>query len=373
MFRTIREEAFSSALMIRSPNDLILHQLLEPVPHDVLAERLDQIVLGVSSTTLPAGITWPSECSVPNLWDIWRPCRLQSVGRDYVVKRGSAVPHAGILLMLGDRRLQIVAVAHLGLGVVFSVLSRFEVHTQFGLEHILMVPFFALALCQALLLSLWGAASHATLWIRLAALVAGAVYLEALFPSDLRREFLGTSAITIVVTTATLLVMRWVGVSLTRQDDSDQSARQDPEGLRFSIRGMMIFTAAVALLCAGARALQESATRPFLLILVWALCFVAVGLVSLWAVLGDSQPLRRGPVVFFLSPALGAFFAFAANAHKAGWIYIVLTMLLYPLALLASLLVVRSRGYRLIRRAVPTTSPPDDRGRSEMANGGTST
>ncbi len=265
--------------------------------------------------------------------------------------------------MLGDRRLQILAGAHLGLGVVFSVLSRVEVHTPFGLEHILMVPFFALALCQALLLSLWGAASQAKPWLRLAGLVAGAVYLEALFPFGLRREFLGTSTVTIVVTTATLLVIQWLGVRLTRQDDSDQSARQEPEGLRFSIRGMMMFTAAVAVLCAGARALEGS-RNLILLMLVWALCFVAAGLVCLWAVLGDSQPLRRAPVVFVLAPALGVFFAFAANAHKAGWTYILLTMLLYPLALLASLLVVRSCGYRLIRRMMATTGPPDDRGSS---------
>ena len=163
--------------------------------------------------------------------------------------------------MLGDRRLQLLAVAHVALGVVTSVLAHVELSTPFGLEHILMVPFVALALCQALLLSLWGAASQARLWIRLAGLVAGAVYLEALVASDLRREFLGTSTITIVVTTATLLVMRWLGVRLTRQDDPGQSARQEPEGLRFSIRGMMIFTAAVAVLCAGARALQESPNR----------------------------------------------------------------------------------------------------------------
>ena len=77
-------------------------------------------------------------------------------------------------------------------------------------------------------------------------------------PSDLRREFLGISTITIVVTTATLLVVRWLGVRFTRQDDSGQSARPEPEGLRFSIRGLMIFTAAVALICAGARALEGS-------------------------------------------------------------------------------------------------------------------
>ena len=227
-------------------------------------------------------------------------------------------------------------------------------NTPFGLEHILMMPFFALALCQALLLSLWGAFSQARPWMRLAGLVSGAIYLEALVPSHFRREFLGTSTITIVVTTSTLLLVRWLGLRLIRKDDYDQSARQETEGLRFSIRGMMVLTAAVAVLCAVARALQESPTRLFLLLLVWALCFVAVGLVSLWALLGDADPLRRGPVVFVLSPALGAFFAFAANAHEAGWTYILLIMLLYPAALLGSLLVVRSCGYRLVRRVVPS-------------------
>ena len=273
--------------------------------------------------------------------------------------------------MPGNRRLQILAVANVAFGVVTSVLAHVELRMPYGLEDILMVPFIALAVCQALLLSFWGAASQASPWMRLAGLVSGAVYLEVLVPSDFRREFVGTSTITIVVTTATLLVVRWLGVRFTRQDDPGQSARHEPEGLRFSIRGLMIFTAVVALICAGARAL-EGARSPFLFIPVWALCFVAVGLVSLWAMLGDADPLRRGPVVFILSPALGAFFAFDENAHEAVWIYILLIMLLYPAALLGSLLIVRSCGYRLVRRTVPTTSPPDELGSSEMADRATS-
>jgi CDP-diglyceride synthetase len=187
--------------------------------------------------------------------------------------------------------------------------------------------------------------------MRLAGLVAGTVYLEALVPADLRREFLGISTITIIVTTATLLVVRWLGVRFTRQDNPGQSARQ--EGLPFSIRGLMIFTAVVALICAVAKAMEGS-RNPIVFIPVWALCFVAVGLISLWAMLGNSNPLHRGPVVFVLSPMLGAFFAFAAGAQQAGWIYILLIMLLYPVGLLGSLLVVRSCGYRLVRRVVPS-------------------
>jgi hypothetical protein len=273
----------------------------------------------------------------------------------------------GIDVMPGDRRLQILAVAHVALGIVTAVLASVELNTLFDLDHILIVPFFASALCQAFLLSLWGAASQVTPWKRLAGLATGAVYLEALLIPDLRREFLGISTITIAVTTASLVLVRWLGVRLRREVDPGQPARPEAEGLRFSIRGIMIFTAAVALLCAVARALEGSRNQ-LLLILIWAICFVAVGLVSLWAALGNGRPLRRGPAVFVLSPLLGAFFAFAAGAHIAGWVYILLIMLLYPTALLGSLLIVRSCGYRLVRWAVPSTSPPDNRGRSEMPN-----
>ncbi len=56
---------------------------------------------------------------------------------------------------------------------------------------------------------------------------------------------------------------------------------------------------------------------------------------------------------------LGAFFAAAVHAHSAGWVYILLTMLLYSAALLGSLAVVRSCGYRLDSSS--ETSPHDAR------------
>jgi hypothetical protein len=271
-------------------------------------------------------------------------------------------PHDRITEMPGDRRLKILAAAHLVLGVVTGILAPVDVPMRFGLGRILVVPFVASALCQAFLISLWGAASQAMPWMRFAGLVVGAAYLESLVAPHFRREFLGVSTITIAVTTGTLLVLRWLGVGFTRQADVGQPTQPQPEGLRFSIRGLMIFTAAVALLCAVARALQASPNQQILLILDLAICFVAVGLVSLWAALGYAHPLRRGLVVFILSPVLGAFFAYAANAHSEGWVYIFSIMLLYPAALLGSLLIVRSCGYRLVQRAVPSTALPDDRG-----------
>jgi hypothetical protein len=274
--------------------------------------------------------------------------------------------------MPGNSRLQVLAASHLLLGVSAAVLAPIHLSTPFGLDHILIVPWFALALCQAFLIALWGAFSQTSTWMPLAGLFTGTVCLEALVALDPTNEFLGTSTITITVTTGSLLVVRWLGVRFTRQAEFGQFARPAAEVLRFSIQGLMILIAAVALLCAGAKALQESPIRPLLLVLMWALCFVTVGLVSLWAALGKARPLRRSPVVFVLSPMLGAFFAFAARAHNPGRVYIFLIMLLYPAALLGSLLVVRSCAYRLVRSAVPSTVQPDDEGRCEVANSVTS-
>jgi hypothetical protein len=261
--------------------------------------------------------------------------------------------------MTGDRKLVKLALANLGLGIVAALLAPIRVSGTFRLDFILVVPLFASVLCQAVLLALWGASSKASLWGRMAGLVAGAVYLEALFPFDLRRECLGISTITIAVTTAICFVGRALGVRLALRNDLGQPTRAETEGLRFSIRGLMLFTAAVALLSAGARALQDSLNGMILRTAVWAMCFVAVGLVAFWAALGDARPLRRGPVVLALSPVLGVFFAFAAGAQRAGWVYIILIMLLYPALLLGSLLIVRSRGYRLVRRAAPFSEPSD--------------
>ncbi len=50
--------------------------------------------------------------------------------------------------MLGDRRLQILAAAHVVLGVVTSVSAHVELRMPYGLEHILMVPFVASAFAK---------------------------------------------------------------------------------------------------------------------------------------------------------------------------------------------------------------------------------
>ena len=260
--------------------------------------------------------------------------------------------------MPGDRKLQILAVAHLALVVVTGVFAPVELHTLFEFKHILTVPFFASAFSLLFLLSLWGAASQDMLWKRLAGLVTGVLYLEAFLSgraANFRREVQGIWTITMFVIMGPLLVLRRFGVIVKRQDDLSQPARPEPKGPRFSIRGMMIVTAAVALLCVEARDLQAFGVLRFLLKLVIAMCFVAVGLLSLWAALGEASPLRRAPAVLVLSAVLGAYLAMFA--HPVGRVYILLIMVLYPMALMGS----------LAHRAV-VQLPPVPAGENDQAN-----
>ena len=266
---------------------------------------------------------------------------------------------------LCNKRLTSLAVLHFVTGLITGFLAQIVLPAPRELSGLLVVPLVASVLCQAFILALWGVTSTASPWKRIAGLLAGSVYLETLWLLALAGELPGTSTVTIAVTTASLLVLRAKDVRLTRQVQDDSPARPETERLRFSIRGLMLLIAAVALLSAVARAFQGFQFLPTSLTLVnvfLSLCIVTIGFVALWAVLGKAHPLKRGPVLFVLSPILGVFFAISVNAHQAGWVYIILSMLLYSAALLVSLLVIRSCGYRFVRSQLPLTEPPSSEG-----------
>jgi hypothetical protein len=122
----------------------------------------------------------------------------------------------------------------------------------------------------------------------------------------------------------------------------------------------MLFTAVVAVLITVVRFVEGLPTRLLVRPFFWGLCFVVVGFVVLWSVRCYSSSLRRVPVVFATSVTLGILFAWSCNAHRSGWVYIILIMLLYPAFLSGSLMVVRSYDDRLLRGASghPTATGP---------------
>jgi hypothetical protein len=255
--------------------------------------------------------------------------------------------------MPGNKRLTSLAATHFVAGLIAGFLATNGLHASSGLGGILLVPLVALVPCQAFILALWGVISNASPWKRIAGLLVGSVYLEMLWLLALEWELPGTSTVTIAVATVSLVVVRAIGGKFTRQLHNGPHGQPETERLRFSIRGLMLVTAAFALLSAVTRAFQvlhlpDNRLTPLIVFL--SMCFVTIGFAALWAVLGKARPLERVAVVLVLSPILGAFFALAANAHQAGWALVILSMLLNSVALLVSLFVVRSCGYRFVRR-----------------------
>jgi hypothetical protein len=186
-------------------------------------------------------------------------------------------------------------------------------------------------------------------WRRIAGLVVGAVYLETNLNLALRDWTLsGLATITFAISTAILIVVRVIGGSFGQPVRSELSARPETHGLRFSIRGLMVLTAAVALFIAFARALRGVAYPERLLLgsLFDSLCFVTVGLVALCAVLDEAYPLGRGLTVLVLSLLLGSFMGIASDVDRYQLVNIILVIFLYSAELLASMLVLRSSGYR---------------------------
>jgi hypothetical protein len=270
-------------------------------------------------------------------------------------------------IMHDDNRLKALAGAHFAIGLLIGILATIRLPIPVWLEAIRLVPLIASSLSQAFLLSLWVVTCTTSFWKRIAGLFAGTVYLEMLLSLAVSRTFLYVSAVTLVITTASLLVLRTKGFGFIRQFPKVPLARAESEPLMFSIRGLMLLTAAVALLSVVARALQAISfpERRIFIIILFPICFVTVGFVGFWSVLVKAQPFGRASFAVVLSPILGVFLAIASSADHAG-VYIIVTLILYLVAMLGSFLVVRSCGYRFVRSHSLLPEPLSD---SENAGG----
>jgi hypothetical protein len=249
-----------------------------------------------------------------------------------------------VMRMQGDRRLLSLVIVHLVFGLVAAIIAKRGLAFPGRMNLLFMI---VAGLCQAFFLSLWAVTSSAPHWKKIMAVVTGAIYLEILLGSAVARDFGGIATVTLTATAAFLLVLRAKGVSCVRQ----VREKSVTEPIRFSIRSLMLLIAVAALLIAAARTLQGMTEKTLPLNIYFSLCIVTVGLVATWAVLGASEPFRRSAIVLILSPVLGVLFAIAASADQGAWVLIILTTVLYSVTMLASLLVVRSCGYRWVRRA----------------------
>ena len=151
------------------------------------------------------------------------------------------------------------------------------------------------------------------------------------------------------------------GVGFRLEIDPRQHARAETEGLRFSIRDLMLFIAAAALLTAHDEGSARITIRDFPThrrlgdVLHRRGAGLALG--GAWG--RPPSPAGHGCIGPLAGPGR-SLFALAVHASPSGFVYIVLTMLLYSALLLGSLLVVRSCGYRFVRRAASLSGPTVD-------------
>lgn len=236
-----------------------------------------------------------------------------------------------------------------------------------ALEQIPAVVAVALVLAQACLLGLWAGFGGASGPIRLAGLGVGVVASTVALAVATRgdgREFLLLPLFCAALIAPVAAVLRLRGVE--PRLDPGPSAAAGREGLRFSIRGLMIFTALVAVPIGGARSLRASlgSRGPSLfLIAVWSVCFVVVALAAAWAALGRERPPARVAAVLLVATALGALFAYGIGEDGLeSFACFLICSVLQSVIVLATLLVLRRAGYRLAGRdpAGAAGPPPED-------------
>lgn len=248
----------------------------------------------------------------------------------------------------------LLLVVHLGMGLTFSIWSAVEGTISFVFEFLLVVPALGIISAQTSLLGFCVAFSPAAWWHRPVGLIVGGIYLEAMFRLGGQDGdgFNWLATISLCGIAIIFSVIRWRLADL--QETHKAASHADREGLRFSVRGLMLFTLIVAAALVGVRELREHAPAGpnFLMIAIWGLCFVVTGLASVWAGLGLARPRLRSALVLLIAGVLGGLFVYGIDPPVWDtYFYIVSIMVLQVGTLIATLLVVRSCGYRLVRKS----------------------
>jgi len=210
---------------------------------------------------------------------------------------------------------------------------------------------------QVSLLGIWVGMASNPWYIRLAgaALGSGCVCIPIWFReggssylSILTLVFLTGCTLAVA---AVLLIARCLRIRIVRQTVPVSAAGR----LQFAIRDLMILTMVVACVTACGKWLLTVEFTPFeagLLALIY-LPFITIGVLSVWPALSARRPLLPCGVFVVIAGGVGMCFnAFGLPMATAYWVTITSAE---ALSLVASLLVVRSCGYRLVRLAPRAT------------------
>ena len=135
----------------------------------------------------------------------------------------------------------------------------------------------------------------------------------------------------------------------------DPNQLETKERLQFTIRQLMLFTFVVACLLTIGRLLTPFFDGIFDIVLLslLSLCFIAVALTSIWAMLGRGSPLLRSIILLTIAAISGGAFDFFYGEDFFLWTCITIMQALF---LIGSLGVLRYLGYRVLGKTVERSS-----------------
>ena len=194
-------------------------------------------------------------------------------------------------------------------------------------------------------------------WGRVLRIIAGLTDWD-LFSSGLAVMFISQAAAVALV----LLAVRYAGFALADKPSDVGPEEAGPRSFRFSLRTLLMGTAAAAFCMATSRLLihyYRVTELPQALVLrpaVWGVGHAVIGLVAVWAVLGSRWLVARlllpWPVIAAAAPLFvysGGYDWLPAPAWS-NWRTLLLAAFAEGLLIMASLVAVRLSGLRLVRQ-----------------------
>ena len=206
--------------------------------------------------------------------------------------------------------------------------------------------FLGLVFSQTSLLGIWGGLGSGPWWKRVVGVIVGVGYLSLLFvlgisELDPRILLLVIAATTFV--TLPLLIVRFFRLALRLDSFHAASAGH----IQFTIRHLMILTFVVACLITIGKWLQPHLPQgdTFFRLLLFTVTFGVVGVLPVWFVLATNRPVLYSIGLVAVGACAG--YCLGRILHELGiWTTATATEVV---AVVVSLLVVRSCRYRLLR------------------------
>ena len=240
-----------------------------------------------------------------------------------------------------------LVVGHVVVGLTAALVAHFAPHHS--VSPALSEPvLFGLVFSQAILLGVWGSLGASSWRKRLVGVIVGIGCLVPLLGVGFDDLDLGLSLLVVVVTafvTMVLSTVRLFRVRIQLESTPANSANR----IQFHIRHLMTLTFVVACLVSVGKAVQPyvSGGKIFLDILPVAVVCAVVGVMPVWFVLATRHAVVYGVGTVAVGACAGYYFGRnTSTGFELIWMTATATE---AIAVVVSLLVVRSCGYRLLR------------------------